>query len=561
MPSLTFGQRLKRELQALSTDANLLDMALEISAPDNSLTITGGGVFDTSLRRFVRASSTPHRIKLVSSQVRAGYQLAKWFAAYDSGDESRIGLAVFADRRRGGKTWFIVAAPLLLCLRYPVTHLGRTIAVVVVPTYPQQREIHETMRSILPREWFRDGRISYHKAENYYEFATGAQIWIKSADRPHTLKIGRISAVAVNEAQQISDEGILSALGGVVDDGGIGWLALNPPNSVKGLWSEDLHEAANAVDEKGKPINDFIEEIPFPSTQNEKINQLALSRFARLAAIINPDQAKRDALGEWVTVKDRAYPMYSRSQHLRKEPRGWEDITGIVNNLTHKLPSGQLRMFGAGMDYQRRPYCAFIEAKAFRAPDGAWVPPGTVVYCVRSEVCNDVPSGQWWTEEQLMLQLEAYLKERKLSPNDYLLIGDATGKNQGASAAQRGHDSNPATWSWAICERYGWEPHGPIENERWISRGGTRSKSHEIAALNPPVIVRMDLVNNLFRDNRVIITPDAAKTAEAFRVCQVNTTTRKPKGKGAHLTDAVSYLLYVWETALIEEGIVTPRAE
>lgn len=160
-----------------------------------------------------------------------------------------------------------------------------------------------------------------------------------------------------------------------------------------------------------------------------------------------------------------------------------------------------------------------------------------------------------------MLQLEAYLKERKLSPNDYLLIGDATGKNQGASAAQRGHDSNPATWSWAICERYGWEPHGPIENERWISRGGTRSKSHEIAALNPPVIVRMDLVNNLFRDNRVIITPDAAKTAEAFRVCQVNTTTRKPKGKGAHLTDAVSYLLYVWETALIEEGIVTPRAE
>lgn len=557
MPSLSFGQRLKRERAQVSTSARLLDFGLSISAPDDSVTIHGGGMWDPGLRQYVRESENPHRVRLVSSQIRAGHQLAKWFTAYDAGDEKRIGLAVFADRRRGGKTWFIVAAPIALCLKYPVTHLGRTIAVIVVPTYPQQREIHETVRGIIPRDWFRDGRIRYHKAENYYEFATGAHIWIKSADRPHTLKVGRISAVAVNEAQQISDEGILSALGGVIDDGGIGWLALNPPNSVKGLWSENLHEAANAVDENGNPVEEFIEEIPFPSDKNEKINQSALSRFARLANIINPDQAKRDALGEWVTVRDRAYPMYSRSQHLRKEPKAWEDVTGIVNNLTHKFEPGKLRMFGAGMDYQRRPYCAFIEAKAYKAPVNAWVKQGTIVYVVRAEVTNDVPAGQWWTEEQLMMELDDYLDQRKRKHSDYLLIGDATGKNQGASGRQRGHESDPATWSWAICERFGWEPHGPIEKSKWVSGGRGQSSTLETGAINPPVIVRMDLVNNLFRQNRVIITPDAAKTAEAFRICQVNPNTRKPKGKGAHLTDAVSYLLYVWETALIEAGIVT----
>lgn len=561
MPALTHSQRLKRALTEIEPGATLIDLALELRLPDGSPLMSGGGMWNPSLQEYVAPSPAAHSVNLVTSQVRAGHQLARWFTAYDAGDESRIGLAVFADRRRGGKTWFIVAAPLIFCVRYPVTHLGRAIVPIVVPTYPQQREIHETVRSIIPREWFRARRIVYHKGDNYYEFATGAQIWIKSADRPQTLKLGRFSAVAVNEAQQVSDEGITSAIGGVIDAGGIAWLALNPPNSVKGLWSEDLHEAANAIDDTGKPVYDFIEEVPFPSDQNEAISKAGLTRFAKIAAIINPDQAKRDALGEWVTIKDRAYPHYSRSQHLRKEPRDWEDITGIVNNLTHKFPTGELRMFGAGMDYQRRPYCAFIEAKAFRAPANAFVPAGTIVYVIRSEVTNDVPAGQWWTEEQLMMQLDEYLEKRKRKASDYLLIGDATGKNQGASGEQRGHDSNPATWSWAICERYGWEPHGPIENQKWIPRGAGKSKVAETRALNPPVVVRMNLVNNLLRQNRVIITPDAPHTAEAFRVCQVWPTTRKPKGKGAHLTDAASYLLYVWETALIEEGIVQPDRE
>lgn len=556
MPALSLAQRIDRETFALQPGSILSDLAIEVSAPDGGVTLSGGGLWDSGLRRYVRASDNPHRVRLVSSQIRAAHQVAKWFAAYDAGDESRIALAVYADKRRGGKTWFIVMAPLLLCLRYPVTHIGRTIAVIVVPTYPQQREIHETVRAILPREWFRDGRVTYHKAENYYEFCTGAQVWIKSADRPHTLKIGRISAVSVNEAQQVSDEGILSAIGGVVDDGGIGWLALNPPNSVKGLWAEDLHEAANAINDTGQPLNDFIEEIPFPSSKNETINQMAMTRFARLSAIINPDQSRRDALGEWVTVKDRAYPHYSRSQHLRKTPKGWEDITAMVNNLTHMTNDGEMRAFGAGMDYQRRPYCAFVEAKVFRAPSGVWVPEGTIVYVVTSEVTNDVPAGQWWTEDQLLMELDEYLEKKKRSPTDYLLIGDATGKNQGASAAQRGHDSNPATWSWAICERYGWEPHGPIENRKWVAQGAGRSKSLETRALNPPVPVRMNVVNTLFSRNRVIISQDAPKTAEAFRICQVNPNNRKPKGKGAHLTDAASYLFYVWETALIEAGII-----
>jgi hypothetical protein len=236
-------------------------------------------------------------------------------------------------------------------------------------------------------------------------------------------------------------------------------------------------------------------------------------------------------------------------------PTGWRDVTAEVNNLTNKIPNNRLRAFGAGMDYQRRPWCAYIEAKVFVAPAGVWVPPGTHVFCVTSEITNDVPAGNYWTEEELLEEVAAHLAKQKRTPDDYLLIADATGKNQGASQEQRGKDSDPETWSWALCQRYGWEPHGPIEQARWKSRGKGKGAELVSSARNPKVPERMNIMNRLLMENRAILA-NVPQTAESFRICEVWPHTRKPRGRGAHLTDAVSYLFYVWEMALIEAGIV-----
>jgi hypothetical protein len=404
--------------------------------------------------------------------------------------------------------------------------------------------------------------VRYHKSENYYEFCTGAQIWIKSADRSETLKVGKFAAVAINEAQQVDYEALINVLGGAIDEGGITWLAMNPPNSVKGLWAENLYDAVNAVDDHGRPVLEFAEMVKFPSALNEAINKHALTKFERVASVIDPDQAKRDALGQWISIRDRAYPKYNRSNHIRPEPRtidGWRDVTVDVNGLTYMHPIGQSRHYGAGMDYQRRPWCAFVELKVYAAPEGVWVPRGTHVYVVRMEITNDVQSGDYWTEQLLCQKIEANLESRSLTPEHYLLVCDATGKNQGASGEQRGKISDPATWSWAICEQYGWEPHGPQERTKWVSLGKGRGKEQKFTATNPPVPVRLDVINTLLDQNRLIITPECPATAESFRICEVRKETRKPWGRGAHLTDAVGYLCYVWETALIEAGVVQRR--
>ena len=555
MPTASATSKIRQSRARLAPGARGLELGLEVRAPDGSSVLTAGGLWDRDELAY-EPSATPHIITLVSSQVRAALQLAQWFLAYERDDPDRQALEVYVDNRRGGKTFFSVLAILLFAIRYPDCHLGKTICWLVVPTFPQQRELHEVIAKVLPAVWFRDRRIVYHKSEKYYTLANGAEIWIKSADRPQSLKAGGVAAVAVNEAQQVDSKGILNAMGANIDNGGVCWLAMNPPDSVKALWAENLHAAVNALDDDGAPLLPYARETKFPSDQNEIINQAAKTRFGKLAAILDPGQAKRDDLGVWTSIVDRAYPFYKREQHFRPEPVGWRDITADCNNFTGL--GGRLagnRHLGAGMDFQRRPYCAFIEAKAYVAPEGvAWVKAGVPVFVVRHEVCNDFVAGDWWTEELLCMKIAESAKKRGTKPTDYLLVADMTGHHQGAQAEQRGSESDPATYSWAIVENFGWDPHAPIEERRLTDNRKGPSSSKTFRA-NPPVAVRLNVVNELLRDNRVIISTNCKTTAEAFRTCGIHKESRKPKGDGSHLTDAVGYLLYAWETALREAGI------
>jgi len=550
---------LKRRVEALARDmdpaSHRVDLGIEVQGPDRGVLFRAGGIWHKRLSKYVDSSTSPHVIRLMASQLEAGGLLAEWFTSYDAKVEERLALINCVDERRGGKTHFVVAAMLSFALRYPRSHLGKTTCWLVTPTFPQQRELHETLTMLLPAVWFRDKRIRYFKSANFYRFANGAEIYVKSADRPEGLKWGSVAAVAVNEAQQIEARGILNIVGANIDAGGLTLLAMNPPDSTKALWAEELHDAVKALDDKGRPIIDFAREARFPASKNAAIDQSGRARFLKLARVLDPKQAQRDGLGIWIKLRDIAYPMYNRNQHFRHEPAGWQDITSHAHGLTGFLSKGDHRRLGAGMDWQHRPFCGFVAGKVLLAPEGAWVPRGTPVFVITQEVMNDVSSGEFWDEELLCIRVAEQLEKLGTRPRDYLLIGDRTGKTQGARGQQRGAEADPDSYSWAIVERFGWEPHAPIEESKLVSEG-RGSASIKTNYSNPRVAVRLDLINQLLRSNRIIITPNCSETAESFRTCGLKN--RKPRGRGAHLTDAVGYWVYAVERALREHGVVRP---
>ncbi len=571
MPTVSATSKIRRlrgeierpSLRPISASATRVDLALEVRGPKGEVLVTAGGAWVDCQKEYVGTFDHPHVVKLVSSQVPAAIQLAEWFKAYERDDPDRQALEIYVDNRRGGKTFFSVLALLLFALRYPDCHLGKTVCWLVVPTFPQQRELHEVIAKVVPPAWFRDGRLVYRKSEKYYTLANGAEIWIKSADRPQSLKAGGVAATAINEAQQVDSKGILNALGANVDGGGICFLAMNPPDSVKALWAENVHDAVNSLDDNGKPVVPWARETSFPAALNEVINQEARTRYGQLAKIIDPKQADRDFGGMWTSIVDRAYPKYKRDQHFRPEPVGWKDITAECNNFTGL--GGRMagnRPLGAGMDFQRRPACAFIEAKAYISPPGlAWIAPGLPVFVIRHEVFNEVANiADWWTEDEFCRVIAEKNSKRGFKPKDYLLVADMTGRSQGSEAASRGPEADPETFSWAIVQSYGWDPHAPREEDRIVGlHGGRMPKGPtelKTFRANPPVPVRLDVVNTLFQQNRIIIASNCKETAESFRQCEVYKDSRKPHGHGSHLTDAVGYLLYAWETALRAAGVV-----
>lgn len=539
--------------------AQEIDLGLSVAGPGGVELFTAGGIWHRRQCQYLDKPSERFTVRLVSSQINAAQSLLEWFAAYDARNPDRLALVNCVDERRGGKTFWVCIAILAFALRYPSSHLGKTRCWLVTPTFPQQVELHETLAILIPASWWRDKKIRYYKSENVYRLATGAEIWIKSADRPEGLKWGAVSAVAVNEAQQVAVRAIMNIIGSNIDNGGLTVLAMNPPETLKGAWAFKLHKAIQSRDKSGALVLPFAAEVPFPSSRNETIDQAGRKRYMQLAQVLDEKAAQRDGKGLWLALRDVAYPCYQAS-HVKAEPTGWIDFTAKLNALTGMVNRGRPPALGAAMDFQRSPYCAFVELKCYLAPPGVWVPAGTPVYVVRSEVCNDeAEDALTWTEKLLCEKVGEMLTKRNLSPSDFLLIADATGKNQGASANQRGEHSDPDDWSWPIIEKFGWEPHGPIERKEWGAGSGRGSSELITKARNPKVRERLSLHNELLRDNRVIFTHDCPLTAEAHASCAKREANGKPYGKGSHLTDCVGYILWVWEQTLLDAGLIKVR--
>lgn len=538
-----------RELRAVVDPARrYVDLALDIQGPDGDIILGAGGCWDSARMDFVDRPHKRHVVRVTRAQEQAARQLATWLKQYDERDEQRMALEIYVDNRRGGKTFFTCLFVIAFLLRYPRSHLGRNLGWIVCPTYPQQREVLETLGKILPPEWLRDdGCFKFSKTGRDFTLPTGAILALKSADRPQTLKAGGVAVIGINEATQCAARAILNCLGNNIDTGGVTAMAMNPPDSTIGLWAENLH---HALDEEGPAydkLRTFCRETRFPPAGNDMIDQGARSRFSTLAQVIDPKQEKRDGQGLWVSIKDRCYPLWERKVHVLRGPQlqevlGWQDITAQLNALTGTLRVGEMRREGIGMDFQHKPWCAAVRGKAFAAPPGNRyeLAPGTPVYVMTEDAHNDVEVGQWWTEQMLC---EAIL-ERGWNPKDALVIADGTGNKQGATAEQRGLDHDPQVNSFPLVRNYGFEIHAPIEHEVYREVAG-RGTDKLITCSNPAVSVRLNMVLDLLQTRRFFVAEGAKDLAESFRVCEAKH--KHPYGWGAHLTDAAGYLCYRWE--------------
>lgn len=553
-----------RHLRA-QVDGRYVDSELVLQTKQGEVLMRCGGRWDRVERRIVGPALRPHVVEVKASQEKAARRFAEWCEKYDRGDPDRVSIEMYADRRRGGKTFFICLVVVCFLLRYALKADGiPQIGWIVVPAFSKQREIHETLRKFLPSSWIGPrGSWSYLKSERRYRLPSGAELYLKSGDDADLLKEGGVGIIGVNEAQEIHGYGIIYCLGNNIDSGGLTCIALNPPNKALGLW------AMNLVDAIEKGILRYGRLTEFPPSGNDSINQDARVRFSEVARIIDPKQEQRDAQGMWIGITDLCYPFYRASKHIQPKHMfdGWEDITADVNGLTGCLMKGDLRPWGIGMDYQGRPWCGAVRGKALRAPEGnkLGLAAGTVCYVIHSECHNDVELGEWWHEDRLCHEMI----ERGWDPDTALTIGDGTGASQGSTGAQRGRHADPATFSFAIIRSYGYDVHAPIERVEYVRRPG-QSTAIVPHNRNPPVPVRLDVTNTLLDKGRFYILSSCGSEgkqaaplaqapapggdlAESYRTCAASAT-KKPQGKGAHLTDAAGYLLYRWETALRESG-------
>ena len=104
MPAVSLSRRVERLARDMAPGANLIDLGIEVRAPDGRALYRAGGIWDKRLRKYVGESAAPHAIRLVESQLKAGEELARWFQDYEADEPTRRALINCVDERRGGKT-------------------------------------------------------------------------------------------------------------------------------------------------------------------------------------------------------------------------------------------------------------------------------------------------------------------------------------------------------------------------------------------------------------------------------------------------------------------------
>lgn len=445
------------------------------------------------------------------NQVAVVRAFARWLEARITGGP-RVRMLLTGGNRRGGKSWIVTALAIAVALAIP-----DAIIWLVSPTLEKREELERYTRGHIPAAWFK-----WKARDLRFTFRTGASIKNVTGDDPEALKRGEADLVVFNEPQQMASDVLTNAAPAIIDQGGLVLFAGNPARKRKGVWFTRLWKM---VESKRYPQ---AEVYRLDRRDNPDVDAQAGDDIGELLREVNPEAARADDEGLFLEPGNFCYAEHFDEK--RHTIPAWPEaqprlVTGEVIRLRGMMDRrDQL----GGMDFQANYGNAGVE---IIATGDAKRPTFYVRRCLVRE-----GDETYFLDDAFAMEdgdgRPAWQRERML------WIGDPSGCWQDAphsEAGFRGRDS------FTKFRERKWRIEPPREKK--TDRGKF--------AAHPPVADRINLVNLLLDEDRLIICMDLAKdVAEALQKCEYGGSRKReslPSGAHAHLTDALGYVLY-WAT-------------
>lgn len=485
------------ELEEAAHDSTrYLDLSLKFRRRKTGETLLHvGGRWDRVTQSYVGHAPRCKVIDLEEGQVDFVTWFAEWRRRKDT-DEMRDRLVLAGGPRRAGKTFICTFAVAASAIAQP-----KTINWIVSPTFQKRDELERLIKGFLPRSWWR-----YRDAPLYrFTLTNGSTIQLLSGEDPESLKRGGASVVMYNEAQEFDVSALSYGLPAIIDDGGLGILAANPPRRLKGEWILGLRDAMIEGTVPGGRWQ------PFSAGLNDQIDQSAREDVGRILATIDPKAAVADDEGQWLPVGDRAYPRFDRKANVEPAP----ELGDITGEWTRKK-LGRSFDFVGGADFQGNPWHCGVVIRVFKGET-----PETPIYYVVDEQLTE------GVEEEFLAEFD---ERDAYEPSNLVWVGDASGQFQDG-------DHTRGRQSFDIFKKWRWRIVPPVEKK---TDKGFFSK-------NPNLDDRLNLVNRLLDQGRLKIDPVACpRLAESLKDCELRmyNSRRRPVGRHAHETDALGYVLF-----------------
>lgn len=487
------------ELRAALSDDRLLDLCLTFrrKATGEEL-LTVGGRWDPNPTRAGYISAPDLAgipIDVNENQVEAVRRFAAWLNARLD-DQPRKRILALGGNRRGGKSWIVTAMAVATCVAIP-----GAIVWLVSPTLEKRDELERYIKGHAPASWRR-----YLTRELRFVFPNGASIKSVTGDDAEAIKRGEADLVVYNEPQQMAQDVFDNGAPAVIDSGGLLLFAGNPARKRKGVWFTRL---VKLLDEKPewRETGDFVR---LDARDNPDIDSKARKDIGRLLRELSPEAARADDEGVFLEPGSFAYAEHFDER--RNTAPTFPDVAPIITSAIIRRQGGGAGDVLLGCDFQGWPFNVAVEVVAVGDPARpTWYVRKTVEAADDEDYLLDDMHGTW---EQ----------------SRALVIGDASGTWQDAK-----HTKGRASFDKFKARRWRIVP----PRKKLSDRG-----EHPA---NPPVEDRINLVNRLLDEGRLIVCLDGAKgLAEDLAKCEVDPK-GKPRGKHAHRPDALGYALW-WAT-------------
>lgn len=480
--------------ESLADEKRLTPACLEfVSKATGERLLLVGGMWDRMERAFTDHDVTPHRINVNENQVAIVRQFGEWLSARINGGP-RKRLLLTGGNRRGGKSWIVTALASATAIAIP-----NAIIWLVSPALNKRDELEKYVKGHVPAEW-----RTYRARELRFVFLNGSTITNITGDDAEALKRGEADLIVYNEPQAMGEDVLTYGAPAIVDKGGLLLFAGNPARRRKGVWFTRI---VKAIQGDKLPSGEFVR---LSAEDNPDIDKAARSDIRDLIAIVNPEAERADMDGVFLEPGQFAY-----AEHFDEKRNTVATFPDIADNVTARVikrKGGGVADTLVGMDFQGWPFNAGVEVTAVGDP---LRPTWYVRRCITRE-----------GDEDLFLDdaFEAWEQPRTL------FIGDASGTWQDAQ-----HVKGRTSFDKFKARRWRIVP----PRKKQTDRG-----EHPA---NPSREDRINLVNRLLDDARLIFCMDtAAEVAEDVQKCEVDSKGR-PKGRHAHRTDALGYALW-WGT-------------